>query len=116
MWDRLKDPSSAVPAENIIVEGRLAAAGLDNGNARQQPPIQRILIGGVEKDVDILSGRTLILPEERSQQLQARIRRLLVSQGRKVIVLRTRDWKRQQTCKNDYFGRNESLDHIFPPN
>jgi len=45
-----EDRPSGIPAENIIVPGGFATSRFDEGDAGQQAPVERIGVGGFQKD------------------------------------------------------------------
>src|SRR6185369_2616977 len=53
------------PTEQVVVFQKLAAAGLDVGEAREQAPVQLIPVRRVEECLGIVFGRAIRLGKER---------------------------------------------------
>ena len=65
--------ASIVPAEYVVVRRGLAAGRFHERNARQQPPIQAVIIRGIQKHLRILARRTTGFFEKPANGIQARV-------------------------------------------
>ena len=68
---------SGVPAEEIIVRGRFSSSRFDESQAGQQPPIQPIAVGGIQKFLNVFARGAARLLKERPQGLNPCIRPII---------------------------------------
>src|ERR1035437_3259509 len=77
--------TSGIPAEQIVVAGGLSARRFDVGEARQEAPIEFVVVGGFEEGCGVLFGGAVGVAEEGSKGFKSGVVAIIGSRGRRLM-------------------------------
>src|SRR5208283_334497 len=107
-----KSAASIVPAKYVVVRRGLAAGRLHKRNARQQPPIQLVIIRGSQKHLRILAGRATRSFEKPANGTHARV---LVDFGNSAKLHRRNGCRGTRYARKHYQTTGQQPKHLGTP-